>query len=230
MSLQDKLDAMKRTFESGGNLPASVIEAMHRATAELIASGAAARAVEVGDKAPAFVLKDPDGHPVALADLLAQGPLVLTFYRGIWCPYCNADLQALQAALPQLEEYGVKLVAISPQTAPNSRRSQRENKLGFPIRPIRATRLPPPMGFASSCRIISPTFTRTCSKTTSRSSTATRAGRCRCRRVSSSPRTARSSTPRSIQITRAARTRKSCCRRCRSYAPPRNGGKRSSVG
>jgi peroxiredoxin len=136
MSLQDKLDKMKQTFESGGppyNMPAAVIEAMHRATAELTASGAAGRAVGVGDKAPAFVLKDPDGHPVASSDLLARGPLVLTFYRGVWCPYCNADLQALQAALPQLEKYGVKLVAISPQTAPNSRRSQRENKLSFPI-------------------------------------------------------------------------------------------------
>jgi peroxiredoxin len=136
MSLQDKLDAMKQNFESGGppyNLPPQVIETMNRATAELIASGAAKRAAKVGDKAPAFTLKDPQGNAVSLTELLSGGPLVLTFYRGIWCPYCNADLQALQAAVPELEKYGVKLVAISPQTAPNSRRSQKENKLTFPI-------------------------------------------------------------------------------------------------
>lgn len=136
MSLQDKLDAMRANFESGGppyNIPAHIIATMQRATAELIASGAAKRAAKAGDKAPAFTLKDPDGNTVSSAALLAQGPLVLTFYRGIWCPYCNADLQALQAALPGLEKYGAKLVAISPQTAPNSRRSQRENKLSFQI-------------------------------------------------------------------------------------------------
>jgi peroxiredoxin len=70
---------------------------------------------------------------VSSAELLKQGPLVVTFYRGVWCPYCNMDLQALQAALPALTKRGARLVAISPQTAPNSRRSQRENELNFPI-------------------------------------------------------------------------------------------------
>jgi peroxiredoxin len=136
MSLQDKLDAMKRNFESGGppyNLPAWIPETMNRATAELTASGAAERAIKVGDAAPAFALNDPDGRVVTLADLLAGGPLVLSFYRGVWCPYCNAELQALQGALPDIQKHGARLVAISPQTAPNSRRSQRENKLAFSI-------------------------------------------------------------------------------------------------
>jgi peroxiredoxin len=106
---------------------------MHRATAELIAAGAADRALKAGDRAPDFVLTDPDGRPVAASDLLAHGPLVVSFYRGVWCPYCNMDLQALQAALPAITARGAALVAISPQTAPNSRRSQRDNKLDFPI-------------------------------------------------------------------------------------------------
>jgi peroxiredoxin len=79
------------------------------------------------------VLNDPDGKPVSSRDLLAKGPLVVSFYRGVWCPYCNLELQALQAALPAIEERGANVIAISPQTAPNSRRSQRDNKLGFPI-------------------------------------------------------------------------------------------------
>lgn len=136
MSLQDKLDAFRKNFEAGGppyRAPAWVHEPMHRATAELIASDGASRALKVGDQAPAFILKDPDGHSVSSADLLKQGPLVATFYRGAWCPYCNLDLQALQEALREIEKRGARLVAISPQTAANSRRSQRENKVEFPI-------------------------------------------------------------------------------------------------
>ena len=136
MTLQAKLDAFKADFEAGKppyNVPYSVIETMHRATAELVASGVAARALKAGGKAPDFTLADPDGRPVSSADLLARGPLVVSFYRGVWCPYCNMELQALQAALPAFETLGAALVAISPQTAPNSRKSVRQNDLGFPI-------------------------------------------------------------------------------------------------
>ncbi|MHA6721156.1 peroxiredoxin-like family protein [Sphingomonas sp. RS6] len=136
MTLQSKLDAFKADFEAGKppyNVPYSVIETMHRATAELIVSGAAGRALKAGDKAPAFTLNDPDGHPVSSTDLLAKGPLVVSFYRGLWCPYCNMELQALQAALPDFDALGASLVAISPQTAVNSRKSVRQNGLGFPI-------------------------------------------------------------------------------------------------
>lgn len=136
MSLQDKLDAFKADFQAGKppyNVPPSVIETMHRATAELIASGAAQKALKAGDKAPTFTLNDPDGNPVSSADLLRQGPLVVTFYRGVWCPYCNMELQALQATLPEIRAAGARLVAISPQVAANSRKSVRQNELEFPI-------------------------------------------------------------------------------------------------
>jgi peroxiredoxin len=136
VTLQAKLDAFKDDFEAGKppySVPRSVIDVMHRATAELKASGAAERALKLGDKAPAFTLKDPDGKDVSSATLLAAGPLVVSFYRGVWCPYCNMELQALQAALPEFERLGAKLVAISPQTQVNSRKSLRQNDLGFPI-------------------------------------------------------------------------------------------------
>ena len=135
-TLPERLAAFRANFEAGGppwNAPAWVHEPMHRSTAELIASGQAQHALKAGDKAPAFTLNDFNGKPVSSAELLKQGPLVLTFYRGVWCPYCNMDLQALQEALPELEAQGAKLIAVSPQTAPNSRRSARENKLAFPI-------------------------------------------------------------------------------------------------
>ncbi|MDE7548999.1 peroxiredoxin-like family protein [Acetobacter fabarum] len=136
MSLQAKLDAFKADFEAGKppyNVPASVIEVMRRATAELVASGAAEHTLKAGDKAPSFTLSDPEGNPVSSADLLAKGPLVISFYRGVWCPYCNMELQALEAALPAFHELGANLIAISPQTAVNSRKAARQNHLDFPI-------------------------------------------------------------------------------------------------
>jgi peroxiredoxin len=136
MSLQDRLDAFKADLENG-RLPfkptPQQLEAMQRATAALVATGQAQRALKAGDSAPDFVLNDPDGKPVSSRDLLAKGPLVVSFYRGVWCPYCNMELQALQAELAEIQARGANLVAISPQTAPNSRKSQRDNKLGFPI-------------------------------------------------------------------------------------------------
>jgi peroxiredoxin len=136
MSLQARLDAFKADFEAGKppySVPRPVVDAMHRATDELIASGAATKALKAGDIAPSFVLKDPDGRPVSSAGLLAQGSLVVSFYRGAWCPYCNLELQALQEALLSFRELGANLVAISPQNQVNSRKSVRINKLEFPI-------------------------------------------------------------------------------------------------
>jgi len=136
MSLQDKLDAFKADFKAGKppyNAPPEIHPVMERATAELIASGQASRAIKAGDLAPPFSLTDQNGTVVSSAELRDKGPLVVTFYRGVWCPYCNLDLQAMNEALPTLQSYGASLVAISPQTAANSRKSVRTNQLNFPV-------------------------------------------------------------------------------------------------
>jgi peroxiredoxin len=135
-TLQDRLDAFKADFIAGRWLrqpSKEVLATMQRATDELIDSAQAQRAKKAGDTAPDFTLLDPDGKPVSSRELLARGPLVVSFYRGVWCPYCNLELQALQESLAEIAARGASLVAISPQTAPNSRKSQRDNKLGFPI-------------------------------------------------------------------------------------------------
>ena len=136
MALQDRLDALKADFEAG-RFPLKpskeVLDTMRRGTDELIASAQAQRARKAGDAMPEFTLRDPDAKPVSSRDLLARGPLVISFYRGVWCPYCNLELQALQETLPEITARGARLVAISPQTAANSRKSQRDNQLGFPI-------------------------------------------------------------------------------------------------
>jgi peroxiredoxin len=132
MSLQDKLDAFKADFE-GKKAPPHVVAIMHRATADLIATGQAERAAKAGATAPKFELPEVNGKMIGSAALLAHGPLVVTFYRGVWCPYCNMDLQAIEEAADEIRSLGASLVAISPQTAPNRRKSERENALSFPI-------------------------------------------------------------------------------------------------
>lgn len=136
MKLQDKLDAMREDFENG-RFPLvptrDQLDAMNRATQSLIDSRQAEKALQAGDTAPGFTLEDEDGNSVSSRELLARGPLVTTFYRGVWCPYCNFDLQALEEVRPELEARGASLVAISPQTRANSLKSQRDNKLDFPI-------------------------------------------------------------------------------------------------
>ncbi len=136
MSLQDKLDAFRADFKAGKppyKAPPEIHPVMERATAELIASGQASRAIKAGDRAPQFDLKDQDGNDVSSAELLKKGPLLITFYRGVWCPYCNLELQAINEVLPKIQRYGANVVAISPQTQVNSRKSVRTNELGFPV-------------------------------------------------------------------------------------------------
>lgn len=136
MTLQDRLDAFKADFKAGKppyHAPPEIHPIMERATAELVASGQASHAIKAGDRAPLFTLKDQNGNDVSSAELLAQGPLVVTFYRGVWCPYCNIELHAINEALPQIRARGANVVAISPQTAVNSRKSVRDNSLNFPV-------------------------------------------------------------------------------------------------
>jgi peroxiredoxin len=136
MTLPERLAAFRANFEAGGppyRAPGWVHEPMHRATRELIASGAAEHALKAGARAPVFALQDTDGQLVSSRELLAKGPLVVTFYRGVWCPYCNLDLQALQQALPAIKEQGAELIAISPQTQSNGAKSKRDNRITFPI-------------------------------------------------------------------------------------------------
>ena len=87
MTLAQKMDGFKSQFESGGppyNAPKAVIEIFHRATEDLRQSGLAERALKTGERAPAFTLNNQDGNSISSAELLAKGPLVITFFRGHW--------------------------------------------------------------------------------------------------------------------------------------------------
>lgn len=103
------------------------------ATAELRSSGIEQRARRAGDSAPDLTLPDGLGRPVRLAELWQRGPLVLVFYRGGWCPYCNLALRVWQRQLDALAARGASLAAISPQTPDASLSTAEKNVLAFPV-------------------------------------------------------------------------------------------------
>ncbi len=131
MTLTEELAEFVKGFAV--RAPAERRAAMEKATRDLTASGLADRARGVGDIAPDFTLPDAAGRQVALRDLLARGPVVLTFYRGGWCPYCNMELRAYQRILPELTTLGASLVAISPQIPDKSLSTAEKNELTFPV-------------------------------------------------------------------------------------------------
>ncbi len=109
------------------------VATMEAATADLKASGIEQRALQVGAKAPRLTLPNALGAPVALESLWQRGPLVLVFYRGGWCPYCNLGLRAWQSELAALDHLGASLVAVSPQTPDQSLSTAEKNELAFPV-------------------------------------------------------------------------------------------------
>jgi peroxiredoxin len=129
MRLQDELDALRdRDHE---NTPPHIWRVRQRAIGDLVSSGMAERAVRAGDQAPAFRLPDPDGKVISSYDLRNGGPILVIFYRGGWCPYCSLDLHAIQAAAQQVRSLGASIVAVSQQSAHESRSTERMNGLSF---------------------------------------------------------------------------------------------------
>lgn len=112
-SLAERLQAITRQVDE--LIGTERMEPPRRAVRELAASGAVARALQAGDKASYFELPDAHGRNFILADRLAQGPVVLVFYRGRWCPYCIAQLEELDKTRAGFEHLGATLAAISPQ-------------------------------------------------------------------------------------------------------------------
>ncbi|HEU5293375.1 MAG TPA: peroxiredoxin-like family protein, partial [Burkholderiaceae bacterium] len=125
------LDAVTESVRT--QAPAHVVATIDDANRQLADSKLAAHALRVGQRAPAFVLPDATGRSVDSKTLLARGPLVISFYRGAWCPYCNLELQAWQRQLAELQALGATLVAISPQTPDASLTLAEKHALAFAV-------------------------------------------------------------------------------------------------
>jgi len=90
-------------------------------------------AIALGESAPNFELPNQEGQATSLAALLEKGPVVVTFYRGSWCPYCNLQLRALQARLSDIHDLGAELIAISPQVPDDSLSKDEISQMSFQV-------------------------------------------------------------------------------------------------
>ena len=114
-------------------VPAATQRIHEQAVAELKQRNLASHIVPVGTKSPSFELQDHDGKLIRSADLLAKGRLILCFIRGRWCPFCVGQMEAMNLIVPQIEQAGAILVAISPQTVKQSYFMHDQHKLKFPL-------------------------------------------------------------------------------------------------
>ena len=130
-TLGERLAAITRQVDE--LIGAAKMEPPRRAVQELVASGAAGRALQPGDKAPYFELPDGRGRNFILAQRLAQGPVVVVFYRGRWCPYCIAQLEELEKTRKDFEAAGATLCAISPMKPQHTGFVVEQHRLLFPV-------------------------------------------------------------------------------------------------
>jgi peroxiredoxin len=124
------VSALDRLRAGLGNEQRAALEAD---AVELLEDNRALHSLQEGEWVEDFELPDATGRTVRLSDLLAAGPVVLTFYRGGWCTYCSTYLRALQAALPAFRAAGAQLLAISPQTPDASARTAARLEIGFHV-------------------------------------------------------------------------------------------------
>jgi peroxiredoxin len=131
MSLQSQLDEL--TAKLHAMVPADRLAIVDRTAEELVSSQLAQHALKVGDQAPSFELPDGDGMRWRLENMLRGRPLVILFYRGRWCAYCNTQLAAMQAIHQQIALAGASFIAISPQTQKHTYMTRDMHKLRFPV-------------------------------------------------------------------------------------------------
>lgn len=129
--LADRIAALDAQWTSQVSL--DILEAVQAAIAEIVGGAAGRGAPRAGAVAPPFTLPDARGGQVSLHEQLERGPVVLTFYRGAWCPYCDLTLRAFQEVLPQIHAIGAALVAISPQTPDESLTTAEKKNLEFAV-------------------------------------------------------------------------------------------------
>lgn len=130
-TLKDQLDARRAEFQKSA--PADKAAAYQAGIDAVANSGIYERLKKVGEQAPDFTLNDAAGQPVTLSRLLEKGPVVLTWYRGGWCPYCNLALRAMQQRLADFQKLGGQLVALTPELPEYATKTQTDAGLEFHV-------------------------------------------------------------------------------------------------
>lgn len=127
MSLKQQLEGIR------ANTPKEAQAVFDSFIQNIEKSGIMNNIINHGDEIPDFSLPDHLGNIVSSSELLVHGPLVISFYRGAWCPYCNLELQSLQAILPDIRELGANLIAISPNSPDDALTTKEKHDLDFHI-------------------------------------------------------------------------------------------------
>ena len=131
ITLADKLNVVTENFAN--SVDPQYVQAFEDFIYVLKKSGVENSALKVGDTAPGFELKNALGRRVSLSDALKNGPVILTWYRGGWCPYCNLALHELQTFLQQFKSAGASLIALSPERPDKSLTLQEKHHLEFEV-------------------------------------------------------------------------------------------------
>lgn len=129
--LDQELAKLKRNFTQTAS--DSVKEIIDKGIADLSESDLIANAIKVGEVAPDFVLPNVTGEKVSLSEALHDGPVILTWYRGGWCPYCNMHLRYLQKSLPLFQKYNARMIALTPEKPDGSLTVKEKNGLEFDV-------------------------------------------------------------------------------------------------
>ncbi len=131
MSLTQDIQSFQDNFIP--TIPESTLNKLMSELQVLIDSGIAEKAIHSNDRFPGFILPDSNNEARSLSDYLTRGPLVISFYRGAWCPYCNLEINALQSRLSDIVAYGGQLIAISPQVPDKSVDQINHSQLNFDV-------------------------------------------------------------------------------------------------
>ena len=131
MSLKSNIEEFKSGFVS--QVPEQIRDLMDKAQQDIEDSGIAERALKAGSDAVDFELPNTKGELVSSKALRRKGPIVVSFYRGGWCPYCSLELRALQGVNAEILSLGAQLIAISPQLPDKSLSTEEKNELEFEV-------------------------------------------------------------------------------------------------
>lgn len=130
-SLDDFMGKSKKKKKSGGFSKSD--KATMKKSGEDLAKNMPSPGLKVGDKAPNFTLKNAFGKKVKLSNILKKGPVILSFYRGAWCPFCNLQLHTLQKSMPAFKKHNAQLILVTPQTPDKSKGQLKKGKYTFEV-------------------------------------------------------------------------------------------------
>jgi peroxiredoxin len=129
MQLEQTLSQLRDKFAK--LIPESTSAIMEGHIESLTKNGALGQILKTGAKAPMFTLKNQRGEDISAVELIKRGPLVVSFTRGSWCPFCSAEVHALNEVYDQLHEAGVELVVLSPQGLDKAQKQATAGHLKF---------------------------------------------------------------------------------------------------